>query len=189
MNNKIMSSSSPTRLSCMFFFILLLPFTLFLFFPLPLFSLQSSCSLFFLLFLFFFFDLLLLLFLLLLLLALLYLHIFPSFLPAYHNQQTTLPDLLRTLTTTHPWYIHIPHNIHTFYLYVLPDIQYIITTRTSTPHKDWLLFVFSSPGFFPIYGFLIIDNLSLDDWFCHGLGPPWISLSILLALSLSLPLI
>ena len=115
MNNKIMSSSSPTRLSCMFFFILLLPFTLFLFFPLPLFSLQSSCSLFFLLFLFF--DLLLLLlFLLLLLLALLYLHIFPSFLPAYHNQQTTSSG-----STTYSYH-HTPliHTYTTQHTYILP---------------------------------------------------------------------
>ena len=159
MNNKIMSSSSPTRLSCMF--ILLLPsfFLWFFFFsstsnlPIPI-----PCSSFS-----FFFSSSLLLLLLLACYTCTYPS--PSFLHIIINKQL-FRIYYYALLPPHTPDTYILYTTHTYiYLHIQPDIQYIITTHTSTPHKDFCccLCSSSSPGFFPhIYGFLIIDNFPLD---------------------------
>lgn len=141
---------------------ILLPLVLLL-----LFNLQSSYSysLFLFLFLLLFFIIYFLLLLLLLLACYTCTYPPPSFLHIIINKQL-FRIYYYALLPPHTPDTYILYTTHTYiYLHIQPDIQYIITTHTSTPHKDFCccLCSSSSPGFFPhIYGFLIIDNFPLD---------------------------
>lgn len=141
---------------------ILLPLVLLL-----LFNLQSSYSysLFLFLFLLLFFIIYFLLLLLLLLACYTCTYPLPSFLHIIINKQL-FRIYYYALLPPHTPDTYILYTTHTYiYLHIQPDIQYIITTHTSTPHKDFCccLCSSSSPGFFPhIYGFLIIDNFPLD---------------------------